>query len=98
METDLFFVEFWALAARDPDASEALDNFYARHRHLIANLVARANTDLSERTVQMRAAVIAEQIEGLVMFIGHNKPKHPEMDGIEDEVHRRVMSYALAPE
>lgn len=98
METDLFFLEFWALAARDPDACEALDNFYIRHRHLVANLVARANTGLSERTVQLRAAVIAEQIEGMVLFIGHNKPKHPELEGLEEEVHRQIMGYALAPE
>jgi len=97
-ETDLFFLEFWALAARDPDACEALDNFYVRHRHLIANLIARANLKLSESTVQLRAAVIAEQIEGLVLFIGHNKPKHPEMKGLEVEVHRQIISYALSPE
>lgn len=98
METDLFFLEFWALAARDPYACAALDNFYVRHRHRVANLIARANSSLSARTVELRAAVIAEQIEGLVMFIGHNKPKHPEMDGLEEEVHRQIMSYALAPE
>ncbi|MFC4349184.1 TetR/AcrR family transcriptional regulator [Kordiimonas lipolytica] len=98
METGLFFVEIWALAARDPDACMALDSFYVRHRHQIANLISHANPALSESTVQLRAAVVAEHIEGLVMFIGHNKPKHPEMAGIKDEIHDQLMRYALSPE
>lgn len=95
-ETSLFFVDIWALAARDADACEALDSFYVRHRHLLANLISHANPSLAEGEVQLRAALIAQQIEGLVLFIGYNKPVHPEMNGIEEEAHKRLMGYAMS--
>jgi AcrR family transcriptional regulator len=96
-DTCKFFFELWALSSRDEDACEALDALYTRHRQQIEKLLARANPTLSAKKIKLRAAVIAEQIEGLVPFIGYGKPRHPEFAGLEAEVHKRLMEYALQP-
>ena len=42
-----FFPEIWALAARDEDASAALDRFYVLHRQSIAAIIAEVKPGLS---------------------------------------------------
>lgn len=96
-ETSKFFSEMWALSFRDEAAKTALDTFYVRHRHQLELLIARANTQIDHKTVKLRAAVIASQIEGLVPLIGFAKPDHSAFHNIEREVRDRIMQYALAP-
>lgn len=96
-DTCRFFLELWALASRDEDACEALDSLYTRHRKRLEGFIERANPHIAEDVVKLRAAVIAEQIEGLILFIGYGKPRHPEFDDMEIEVHKKFMEYALSP-
>jgi AcrR family transcriptional regulator len=97
-DTCKFFLELWALSLRDEDASEALDALYTLHRKQLEKLLAKANTTLSKKTLALRAAAIVEQIEGMVIFAGYGKPSHSELLGLEKEVHRKLMEYALSPE
>jgi len=84
-ETERLFVEIWSLATRDPIAREIFDNMYAHHRRNLAGIVAEVNPALPENQVQMRAALVAMQIEGLMLLISDSKPQHAELAGIEDE-------------
>lgn len=90
------YFEVWALAARDPEAEQALDSLYTRHRQLLQLLISRVNPRLSVEKVAWRATLIAAQIEGLMLFMGAGKPQHLELAGLRNEALRAIMSYATA--
>jgi hypothetical protein len=46
-------------------------------------------------TRALRAALITTQIEGLMILVGPRKPKHRELDGIEDEALAQIETMAL---
>lgn len=87
-----FFIELWALSLRDEDANMALDQLYARHRQNLARLIAKANTKLPRTVVHLKAALIAAQIEGLVLFLGHGRPPHGELEGLGDAAVDAIMA------
>jgi len=95
-ESEKLFVEIWSLATRDPIGREIFDRMYSRHRANLARLIAAANPELAEREVQLRAALIAMQIEGLMLLISENKPRHAELEGIEDACVQAALTLALA--
>jgi AcrR family transcriptional regulator len=84
-KTGKLFFELWALGARDPEAEQALDNLYTRHRRHLELLIGRVNPRLSSDKISLRATLIAAQIEGLMLFMGAKKPRHPELEGLKDE-------------
>lgn len=94
-ETERLFVEIWSLATREPVAREIFDTMYAHHRGVLADLIAEANPALPPGTVQLRAAIVAMQIEGLMLLISDSKPRHAELAGIEDECVAGIMSIVL---
>ena len=84
-ETEKLFVEIWSLATRDPMLCEIFDRMYTHHRENLGLLIAAANPALSFRQVKLRAALVAMQIEGLMLLISEAKPRHVELEGIEEE-------------
>ena len=94
--TGKLYFELWALAARDPEAEQALDSLYVRHRRHLELLISRVNPRLPGDKVALRAALIAAQIEGLMLFMGAGKTQHPELKGLRDEALRMIVSYAAA--
>jgi hypothetical protein len=46
-------------------------------------------------TRALRAALITTQIEGLMILVGPRKPKHRELDGIEQEAMAQIENMAL---
>ena len=97
-ESEKLFVEIWSLATRDPIGRDIFDNMYCHHRTNLARLVAAANPALSARQIQHRAALIAMQIEGLMLLISDNKPPHPELEGIEETCVEALMNIVFARE
>ena len=96
-ESEKLFVEIWSLATRDPIGREIFDRMYSHHRHNLARLVTATNPALDERTAQQRAALIAMQIEGLMLLISEGKPQHAELQGIEEECVAALMRLVDAP-
>lgn len=94
-ESEKLFVEIWSLSTRDPIGREIFDRMYSHHRANLARLIAAANPALAEREVQHRAALIAMQIEGLMLLISENKPRHAELEGIEEACVAATMGIAL---
>lgn len=94
-ETERLFVEIWSLATREPVAREIFDAMYAHHRRVLAGLIGEANPALPPATVELRAAIVAMQIEGLMLLISDSKPRHAELAGIEDECVAGIMSIVL---
>ncbi len=97
-ETEKLFVEIWSVATRDEMARAIVDQMYSHHRRNIEILIAAANPSLSKPCVSLRAAVIAMQVEGLMLLISDAKPRHAELDGIEDECLTAILRIIDAPE
>ncbi len=94
-ESEKLFVEIWSLATRDPIGREIFDRMYSHHRANLARLIAAAKPELPEKEVQLRAALVAMQIEGLMLLISENKPGHPELEGIEEACVAATMGIAF---
>lgn len=96
-DTEKLFVEIWSMATRQPSAREIFDLMYTHHRKNLATFIAASNPTLPERHVQLRAALVAMQIEGLMLLISDSKPKHAELEGIEDECIASMLRVIDAP-
>lgn len=84
--TNHFFLEFWALSSRDQDAALAMDTLYTYHRRAVGQLIQAINPTLSEYKRVQRAFAVIAMIEGMLLFMGHNKPNHKELQDIDKEV------------
>jgi AcrR family transcriptional regulator len=93
-ETAGFFVEFWARALRDPMSARLLHQAYRQHRDRIRIAMAPLNPSLPGRTVELRAAIVAAMIEGMVVFFGSEGARDPGLEGIEDEIERWILRMA----
>lgn len=96
-DTERLFVEIWSLATRDPIAREIFDTLYSHHRLNLERLIARVNPALPPATLSRRAALVAMQIEGLMLLISDSKPQHAELQGIDEECVAAIMRLVEAP-
>lgn len=96
-ETERLFVEIWSLATRDQTAREIFDRMYSHHRKNMERFVQAANPKLSPSQVSLRSALIAMQIEGLMLLISDAKPKHTELAGLEEECLASIFRVIEAP-
>jgi hypothetical protein len=88
-------LEMWAMANRSLAVSKMMDTFYGRLRDSIDGMIADLNPKMAADTRALRAALITTQIEGLMILVGPRKPKHRELDGIEDEALAQIETMAL---
>ena len=96
-ETEKLFVEIWSLATRDAMVREIFDRMYVHQRKMLEVFVANANPTLSEREVSLRSALIAMQIEGLMLLISESKAQHPELDGIQEACVTHILHLVERP-
>jgi len=94
-KTMFLLLEMWAMANRSLAVSKMMDTFYGRLRDSIDGMIADLNPKMTADTRALRAALITTQIEGLMILVGPRKPKHRELDGIEDEALAQIESMAL---
>jgi AcrR family transcriptional regulator len=94
-KTMFLLLEMWAMANRSLAVSKMMDTFYGRLRDSIDGMIADLNPKMAADTHALRAALITTQIEGLMILVGPRKPKHRELDGIEDEALAQIESMAL---
>lgn len=90
-ETEKLFVEMWSLATREPLVREIFDRMYTHHRENLGHLIAAVNPALSAAQTARRAALAAMQIEGLMLLISEDKPRHAELAGVEEECVAAIM-------
>jgi len=94
-KTMFLLMEMWAMANRSLAVSKMMDTFYGRLRDSIDGMIADLNPKMTADTRALRAALITTQIEGLMILVGPRKPKHRELDGIEDEALAQIETMAL---
>lgn len=93
-KTNAIFFSLWAMAQRNPFVSDMMDLMYTDHRRSIEKLLAVVNPNLSPARVPILAALIATQIEGLMLLIAANRPKHVELEGIEEQCMCEILRMA----
>lgn len=91
------FFEFWALATRNTFASTLMERMQARERKAIFNLIQGLSPEISDSEYVVRAALIVAQIEGLMLFRVRNRPKRPELEGLERAARQAVLRLAMQP-
>jgi AcrR family transcriptional regulator len=96
-KTMFLLLEMWAMANRSLAVSKMMDTFYGRLRGAIEAMIADLNPKMPADTRALRAALITTQIEGLMILVGPRKPKHRELDGIEQEAMAQIENMALRP-
>lgn len=72
-DTTHFFPELWVLALHDPVAADAMEYIYAIERAVFVKLIAQINPGLSEEEREILALYISSAIEGMTVFIGHER-------------------------
>lgn len=88
------FFEFWALASRNTLASTLMERMQARERKAIHKLIKGMSPDISDEEYVVRAALIVAQIEGLMLFRVRNRPRRPELEGLEAAAKKAVLRLA----
>jgi len=88
------FFEFWALATRNTFASALMEKAQARERKAIFHLIRGMADDITDDQYMIRAALIVAQVEGLMLFRVRNRPKRPELAGLEEAARQAVLRLA----
>lgn len=91
------FFEFWALATRNTFASTLMERMQSRERKAIYKLIQGLSQEISDEEYMVRAALIVAQIEGLMLFRVRNRPKRPELEGLENAARQAVLRLAMQP-
>lgn len=94
-KTMFLLLEMYAMANHSRAVSKMMDTFYGRLRATIDRMIAAINPSMPADTRALRAALITTQIEGLMILVGPGKPRHRELEGIEDEAMIQIEQMAL---
>lgn len=89
------FFEFWALATRNTFASTLMERMQSRERKAIYKLIQGLSPEIPDDEYMVRAALIVAQIEGLMLFRVRNRPRRPELEGLEDAARQAVLRLAM---
>ncbi len=89
-----FYPELWAMASHDIDTCKSVDSVYTEHRKKIGYLVKAINPALSAKTLAHRSTIIATAIEGMIIYLGEDKPKHRELTGLKKELVKQCLIIA----
>jgi AcrR family transcriptional regulator len=96
-QTTLFFPELWALANRSERTTAQMEDLYSQYRHVIAEVIAEINPELSAERIETLALFISSSIEGHTVFIGDGRPhraKGAEIKEIATETFLRLVKEA----
>lgn len=95
--TQSLFVNFWALAQMQEFARKIMEDAYLFQRRMISEFVAAVNPQLSPSVLARRAALITGQIEGLLVLIPQRNRFPSDINGIEDEAVKVILTVAAMP-
>ena len=73
VETTVFFPEIWALANHHDFAKDTASRSYHHARDILQSLVSDLNPGLASDRVDLIAKLICASLEGLTVFVGHEK-------------------------
>ncbi len=89
-------LEMWAMANQSGAIAKMMDIFYSRMREQIEAMIFDLNPNLPKNVCQLRAALIAAQIEGLMVITGSKRLTRGELKGIDDVAVEQITRLALS--
>jgi hypothetical protein len=95
--TNAIFFELWSIGQRDRFAMAMVDRFYRRYVANFDDIIAAINPKLDMHRRSTRAALMATQIEGLMILLAKGRPRHRYLVGIENECVAQLLRLAKQP-
>jgi AcrR family transcriptional regulator len=94
--THAIFFELWALASRNPFASNLMDKMLGRERKTVYNLIRGLNPAIPDHEYMQRAILMVAQIEGLMLF-RLNKLTREQFGSVRASVRKALLTLATMP-
>lgn len=93
--THAVFFEIWALASRNPFASDLMGKMLGRERKAIYWLIRGLNPEISDEEYMQRAILMVAQIEGLMLFRLDRKKRPEQYEAVRTSVRKLMLNLAL---
>ncbi|PHZ85177.1 TetR/AcrR family transcriptional regulator [Paremcibacter congregatus] len=97
IENQRFFTEIFSMAQSDPQWMALVDTKFELFYNRIGDLISELNPDLDREAGRKRALAMGSMMEGMMLFLGENKPPRPERDGLDQEIRGLLLLMAQAP-
>jgi AcrR family transcriptional regulator len=95
--THAIFFEIWALASRNPFASNLMDKMLGRERKTVYNLIRGLNPVIGDDEYMQRAILMVAQIEGLMLFRLDKAARREQFEAVRASVRKVLLSLATVP-
>jgi AcrR family transcriptional regulator len=95
--THALFFEIWALASRNPFASNLMDKMLGRERKTVYNLIRGLNPAISDAETMRRAVLMVAQIEGLMLFRLDKRRRRAQFDEVRASLRQALLTLATMP-
>ena len=95
--THAIFFEIWALASRNPFASQLMDKMLGRERKSVYNLIRGLNPAISDDEYMQRAILMVAQIEGLMLFRLNSATRREQFMAVRASVRKALLNLATVP-
>ena len=95
--THAIFFEIWALASRNPFASNLMDKMLGRERKTVYNMIRGLNPALSDEETMQRAILMVAQVEGLMLFRLNSSTRREQFMAVRASVRKALLNLATVP-
>ncbi|HEX8787222.1 MAG TPA: TetR/AcrR family transcriptional regulator [Telluria sp.] len=95
--THAIFFEIWALASRNPFASNLMDKMLGRERKTVYNLIRGLNPAIPDEEYMQRAILMVAQIEGLMLFRLNSTTRREQFMAVRGAVRKALLNLATVP-
>lgn len=95
--THAIFFEIWALASRNPFASNLMDKMLGRERKTVYNLIRGLNPAISDEEYMGRAILMVAQIEGLMLFRLNSGTRREQFVEVRTAMRKALLNLATVP-
>jgi AcrR family transcriptional regulator len=95
--THALFFEIWALASRNPFASQLMDLMMERERKTVYHLIKGLNPAISDEEYVERAILMVAQIEGLMLFRLNRETRREPFLTVRAALRKTLLALATLP-
>jgi len=95
--TSKLFFELWSQAQRDEFMADVMAKIYSALIKQVKSQLVDINPHLAPRQRTLRAALIASQIEGLMILMAASRNNRIPLKGLEQEAQSQILHLATTP-
>lgn len=97
LENQRFFLEIFSMAQNDEEWMQRVDHKFHRFYNEIGDLISELNPALNRKDGRRRALAMGAMMEGMMLFLGSNKPVRQERENLGAELRGLLVLMATAP-